>query len=514
MKFSALLWRNWNLRSRLFLIILSPVIYMFCSMVWYTYHSRLEEGKGELAERAYVVSTALAESVEYNLLTRNLPGLKSTMTDVMLSDRSIHRIDVLDVEKKDVLHIISTEKILSTERYVEVPVKRQLVWVNLLRNAQNAQSANSTTIPMEISAVDKKKAEKNADVLGYVRVTMSATRMLAKHSQRFFFELAISALALFVSAVLAVYLSMSLTRPLQTAIETLREIREGDYSSKLEVTTGGEIGDLQTSINAMSLSLQQAKQDLENKVQDRTRDLMASRNEALKANAEKRKLIQKVHHIVEDERKSIAIEIHDELNASLIAARLEAQRIQFLAAQMDAGAATMEIQERAKAITKLTLDLYANGRNLVRRLRPEVLDMLGLQGAVEDMLRHYNTNVPGCQFHFDSEGDFSRLDSGLAISVYRIIQEALSNIMKHAQASQVEVALSMLEEQQSLQIEVSDNGRGFDIHHSSAGIGITGMRERVAAFNGEMELHSSSTEGTQVVIRFPLLANTAAIDQD
>ncbi|MFZ6872247.1 ATP-binding protein [Undibacterium sp. Di27W] len=511
MKFSALLWRNWNLRSRLFLIILLPVVYMFCSMVWYTYHSRLEEGKGELAERAYVVSTALAESVEYNLLTRNLPGLKSTMTDVMLSDRSIHRIDVLDAEKKDVLHIISTEKILNTERYVEVPVKRQLVWVNLL-NQQNAQNGNNAAHPVDASKAATKNADKKADVLGYVRVTMSATRMLAKHSQRFFFELAISALALFVSAVLAVYLSMSLTRPLQTAIETLREIREGDYSSKLEVTTGGEIGDLQTSINAMSLSLQQAKQDLENKVQDRTRDLMASRNEALKANAEKRKLIQKVHSIVEDERKSIAIEIHDELNASLIAARLEAQRIQFLAAQIEAGDATLEIQERAKAITKLTLDLYANGRNLVRRLRPEVLDMLGLQGAVEDMLRHYNTNVPGCQFHFDSEGDFSRLDSALAISVYRIIQEALSNIMKHAQASQVEVALTMLEEQQSLQIEVSDNGRGFDIHHSSAGIGITGMRERVAAFNGDMELHSSSTEGTQVVIRFPLIA-TVAIDQ-
>lgn len=504
MNLSALLWRNWDLRSRLFLIILLPVIYMFCSMVWYTYHSRLEEGKGELAERAYVVSTALAESVEYNLLTKNLPALKSTMTDVMLSDRSIYRIDVLDAEKKDVLHIISVEKILSTERYVEVPVKRQLVWVNLLQDAQKTRPDIASAEASKAANESMGNKGKNADVLGYVRVSMSATRMLAKHSQRFAFELAISALALFVSAILAVYLSQSLTRPLQIAIETLREIREGDYSSTLEVTTGGEIGDLQTSINAMSLSLQQAKQDLENKVQERTRDLMESRNEALKANAEKRKLIQKVHSIVEDERKSIAIEIHDELNASLIAARLEAQRIQHLATQIEATEVTAEIQERAKAITKLTLDLYANGRNLVRRLRPEVLDMLGLQGAVEDMLRHYNSNVQGCQFHFDSDGDFSGLDSGLAISVYRIIQEALSNVMKHALATQVEVALTMLEKQNSLQIEVSDNGQGFDIHHSSAGIGITGMRERVAAFHGEIELQSSAEEGTQLIIRFPV----------
>jgi len=505
MNLSALLWRNWNLRSRLLLIILLPVIYMFCSMVWYTYHSRLEEGKGELAERAYVVSTALAESVEYNLLTRNLAGLKSTMTDVMLSDRSIYRIDVLDADRTHVLHVISSEKALSTERFVEVPVRRQLVWVNLLNDAQNVRADG---LALDAGKADGKNAAKNASLLGYVRVTMTATRMLARHSQRFMFELAISALALFVSAVLAVYLSLSLTHPLQMAIETLREIREGDYSSTLEVTTGGEIGDLQTSINAMSVSLQQAKQDLENKVQERTQDLMASRNEALKANAEKRKLIQKVHSIVEDERKSIAIEIHDELNASLIAARLEAQRIQHLAAQIETsevnGEAAGEIQERAKAITRMTLDLYANGRNLVRRLRPEVLDMLGLQGAVEDMLRHYNSNAQGCQFHFDSEGDFSGLDSGLAISVYRIIQEALSNVMKHAQATQVEVSLTMLEAQHSLQIEVSDNGQGFDIHHSSAGIGITGMRERVAAFHGEIDLQSSAEEGTQLIIRFPV----------
>ena len=500
MSWSALLWKNWDLRSRLFLIILLPVVFMFCSIVWYSYHSRFEEAKEELRERAYVISTALVESAGYNLHTKNMPGLKNTMTDVMQSDRNIHRIDILDADRKSLVYIITVDKDAVLEPSVEVPIKRQMVWISLPKEQATAKPG-----VWSLGKPASESAEKAADIVGYVRVTMSTTRMLDKHGQRFMFELAISAVALFVSAVLAVYLALSLTRPLQTSIETLREIRNGDYSTTLEVTTGGEIGDLQSSINTMSVSLQQAKQDLENKVQERTRDLMASRNEALKANAEKRKLIQKVHSIVEDERKSIAIEIHDELNASLIAARLEAQRIQHLAAQVSSSALTDEIQERAKAITKLTLDLYANGRNLVRRLRPEVLDMLGLQGAVEDMLRHYNANAQACQFHFDSEGDFSQLDSALAISAYRIIQEALSNVLKHAQATQVEVALTLMKEQQLLQIEVSDNGVGFDIHHNTEGIGITGMRERVAAFNSELELHSSAEEGTQIVIRLPLV---------
>ncbi|MFZ6656573.1 HAMP domain-containing sensor histidine kinase [Undibacterium sp. TJN19] len=535
MKLRALQWKNWDLRSRLFLIILLPVVFMFCSIVWYSYHSRFEEAKGELRERAYVISTALAESVAYNLHTRNMPGLKNTMTDVMQSDRNIHKIDILDADKKNLVYIITVDTDGLLEPYVEVPVKNQMVWINLPKEPESAKSG--------IWSLDKPQGadnmvEKNAGIAGYVRVTMSTTRMLDKQSQRFLFELAISAVALFVSAVLAVYLALSLTRPLQTSIETLREIRNGDYSTTLEVSTGGEIGDLQTSINAMSVSLQQAKQDLENKVQDRTRDLVASRNEALKANAEKRKLIQKVHSIVEDERKSIAIEIHDELNASLIAARLEAQRIQHLASQAEASSVNTEIQERARAIIKLTLDLYANGRNLVRRLRPEVLDMLGLPGAVEDMLRNYNTNSD-CRFQFDSDGDFSDIDSGLAISAYRIMQEALSNIVKHAQAHNVHVSLTRIEggrqgnapedkqenkqDEKRLVIEVRDDGQGFDPDLTTAGIGLTGMKERVAAYNGTLLVASVvqntapsdadgdlPSTGTVITISLPLLLDHAA----
>ena len=207
-------------------------------------------------------------------------------------------------------------------------------------------------------------------------------------------------LALVVSAVLGLLLSRSLTGPLKKSIAALSEIQAGDYATTVAVTTGGEIGQLQASINEMSQSLHQSKQNLEDKILARTKDLVLSRNEALKSDGEKRKLIQKIHSIVEDERKAIAIEIHDELTASLIAARLESQRILHLLNKYAKNELEKnepldktfsEIQERARSIIKLTLDLYANGRSLVRRLRPEVLDMLGLQGAIEEMLRYFNT---------------------------------------------------------------------------------------------------------------------------
>jgi two-component system sensor histidine kinase UhpB len=311
-------------------------------------------------------------------------------------------------------------------------------------------------------------------------------------------------MALAVSGALAYFLARSLTIPLNSSIGALREIRGGNYRVALAVTTGGEVGELQASIGEMSVALDQSTQDLENKVAERTRDLVASRNEALRADADKRKLIQKVNSIIEDERKSIAVEIHDELNASLIAVRLEAQSIVTLASKAPPAPEIEDIRTKAQAITRLALDLYANGRRLVRRLRPEVLDMLGLHGAVEEMLRHYDSS--GCRFSFHSEGDFSKLGNELAISAYRIVQEALSNIMKHASATSAEVTLVLDAANDMLRIGVEDNGQGFDPASSSEGIGIIGMRERVYALNGTITVRSAPERGTTLAIALPLIA--------
>jgi signal transduction histidine kinase len=220
----------------------------------------------------------------------------------------------------------------------------------------------------------------------------------------------------------------------------------------------------------------------------RTRGLEEARDEAIKAGVERRKLIQKVDSAVEDERKSIAIEIHDELNAALVAARLNSQRILDLTAGAVPSPGREEIRERAESTIKLTTALYSSARNIVRRLRPEVLDMLGLQGAVEEMLHCYDVSHSNCRFEFNPRGDFSKLEDGPAIAAYRLVQEALSNIIKHAAASKVSVSLFVDDEENGLHITITDNGIGFDPGTINAGIGMIGMRERVYAFNGQMEI--------------------------
>ena len=491
-------WRSWSIGLRMAFITMLPVVFLFTSFVWYSWYAHRAQVAEELAERGRILARALAETSEYNVISGNLTDLRLTINGLVQSDKSIFRVDVVDASGKRAVRVTSETALDAEPHYYEAPIRKQVVWINLFSdNGIPHVSASSDTRPPTLTT----------EVVGAVRVTMSPAHMLAKQTRRFQVEVAIAALALAASGVLAWVLARSLTLPLRDAIGALRQIRGGNYRVALPVTTGGEVGELQASIGEMSVALDQSKQDLENKVAERTRELLASRNEALRADADKRKLIQKVNSIIEDERKSIAVEIHDELNASLIAVRLEAQSIGTLAAKVDAGPEVEEIRSKAQAITRLALDLYANGRRLVRRLRPEVLDMLGLHGAVEEMLRHYDSGS-GCRFAFHSEGDFSRLGNELAISAYRIVQEALSNVMKHAGASNAQVTLVLDDEHDVLRIAVEDDGQGFDPAVSSEGIGIIGMRERVYALHGTMAVRSAPQRGTTVEITLPLSAPT------
>jgi two-component system sensor histidine kinase UhpB len=216
-----------------------------------------------------------------------------------------------------------------------------------------------------------------------------------------------------------------------------------------------------------------------------------------------------VDSAVEDERRNIAIEIHDQLNATLITARLDLLRIVELANEAPASSAIDEIKLKAESLIKLMLSLYSSARNLVRRLRPEVLELLGLRGAVEEIVRSYNDSQQNCRFEFQSTGDFSNLDSALAITAFRLIQEALSNIVKHSGASLASVSLFMNKGDRSLHLTIADDGHGFDPAQLGSGVGILGMRERVVAFGGRIDFRSTVGGGTKIEIALPIIESAA-----
>lgn len=489
-------WTNWSIGTRLMWITVVPVAVLFCMIVSFTYFARLAEVQTEVIERGKVVATALAESSEFALVTGNFSELERISKGFLKSDSNIRQIRVLDKGNSVVFHI---ESMAATD--TSIPVAQSPVFKQVL----NVDDFSDTGEPHLSSSANTPQSELKPTVIGRAEVSMSAVDVLAVRKQRLYVQSAIALLALIASILVAQLLASTLKRPLAMSIAALNSIRAGKYDVSVVVTSGGEIGDLQASINEMSISLNESKQSLEKKVHERTVDLELSRNEAVKANAEKRKLIQKVNTAVENERKSISIEIHDQLNATLIAAKLNSERILHLAHLGPSVEASAEIADRAQTIMSLTLELYENARIIVRRLRPEVLDMLGLYGAIDEMIQTYNASHSNCQFQFIENGDCSTLESGLSITIYRLIQEGLSNIVKHAKATEAVVTLKIDEEGKAVRLTILDNGVGCNVANENEGIGLIGMKERIYAYNGYFNFDSQPGEGTKIAIGLPLL---------
>lgn len=202
----------------------------------------------------------------------------------------------------------------------------------------------------------------------------------------------------------------------------------------------------------------------------------------------------KVHATVqaqETERARVARDLHDEANQALTAVIL---RLQAAAedAPPDLAAQITEAKELAgQAIEELL--------QVVRRLRPTTLD-LGLRNAVSAQASDYQERT-GIETTFAFEGDhLRRLGDDRELAIYRVVQEALSNIVQHADATHVDVTLEVAD---TIVLTVQDNGKGFNPSKPTGRFGVTGMRERAMLVNGLLEIESSPGAGTTLRMEMP-----------
>jgi two-component system sensor histidine kinase UhpB len=486
-------WHSLGIRWRIVLISLLPAIFLFLSVVFYLYHSRLIEVEQELNDRGRIVASSLAASSEYGVISGNINELERMCNGLLYVDNSIYRIQILDLNKKILVEVVDSKLNSDNAKAFEATIKQTRINIDMFSDNGEPHVATPANLQPDSTRVTP---------LGYVKVILSPSAMLIKKKEQILVGSLIATIALVFSAIFGLYLARGLTRPLSSTITALRRIRGGNYDIELDATASGEIGELQSTIVEMSENLKQFKENLEAKVAARTQDLEVARNQALKAHAENQRLIHKVHSAVEEERGNIAVEIHDHLNASLIVAKLSAQRIVDLTKKNPATPITNEIKAKAQSVIDITVELYQLARGIVKRLRPEIIDTLGLRDAVDEMVRHYDDIHPNCQFKLVAEGDFSAIQSELAISSYRIIQEALSNVVKHADANRAKVELQI--QDQELVITVSDNGKGFSQDSIEPGIGLIGMRERAYSWSGQLEVLSKIGHGTTIIATLPL----------
>ncbi|WP_040892410.1 PAS domain-containing sensor histidine kinase [Zavarzinella formosa] len=254
-------------------------------------------------------------------------------------------------------------------------------------------------------------------------------------------------------------------------------------------------------------ALRAAHAGLEARVRERTAEL-AQTNAVLKneitrresAEADRRELQQKLTTVQEDERRRIARELHDELGQYLTAIGLGLKVVR------DAIPAAFPERGRLQSLQSLTDLIGREVHHLAMELRPTALDDLGLEVALANYADAWSERS-GVEIDFHCSGlEGARLPAPVETALYRVIQEALTNVLKHASAGRVSVVLRRSPAQASAVIE--DDGRGFDIHSVTGNrLGILGMRERIALVGGTLEIESSSDHGTTVITRIPLSDN-------
>ncbi len=230
-------------------------------------------------------------------------------------------------------------------------------------------------------------------------------------------------------------------------------------------------------------SLQRERDQLDKEVRDRTATLA--------------ELATHLQQVREDERGHLARELHDELGALLTAAKLDVARI-----KSRLGAISPEATERIQHLIETLNSGIALKRRIVEDLRPSSLSHLGLVASLEILAREFEDRS-GLSISTDLE--MVELGGAAQLTVYRLVQESLTNIGKYAEARQAEISLHNFDSY--IAVEVKDDGKGFDsLKISPASHGLAGMRHRVEAAGGKLTVSSKPGEGTRIFAVLPKIA--------
>ena len=281
-------------------------------------------------------------------------------------------------------------------------------------------------------------------------------------------------LGFFVLLNLAVYWMLGhWLQPLQPILKAINKMEHGDLTPRLASFDLPEFDRIGHSLNRMAESLA-AERELE----------------------ENRQLTALIQSHIEDERRSLARELHDELGQYVTAIKTFAVAI---ANKTETKAP--DISGHAQTIVAAANHIYDGMHNIIRQLRPGALDNLGLSETLKDVVNNLQKQQPDIRINLALSGELDALGENLNINIYRIVQESLNNAIKHAEAKLIEISLSN-SKTGTLQLMIRDDGKGMNIHDvdQSNHFGLLGMRERVQSFGGSFHIDSEPENRTGTVI--------------
>ena len=341
----------------------------------------------------------------------------------------------------------------------------------------------SNTMNLSVPAMEKqsRKIVLNGRFFGELVVTPDPSYEIAEVWNDTL-DLLILAALFFVFINLLVYLAVKYTfKPVDRILEALTQIEQGQLSNRLPHFDQVELHAIGQKFNAMAEALQSSTQN-------------------------NHRLTQQIIRLQEDERKNLARDIHDEIGQYLKTIHVDASAILN-------GKKLSVVKQSAQAISLVTRQMMDMVHEILQRLRPRALDELGLSMALGELVHQWKQRHRKVNVIHNIANNIGPIDEVVSITAYRVMQECLTNIAKHANAGRV--IINVKQDKQHISLAIEDDGVGCDLSQSPKGFGLAGMKERVQGLMGVMKIETSKkmpqenkNPGTRIMIKLPLLASS------
>jgi len=458
-----------SIRFKIMGMVLGLVLGLGLTVPWQVPQGLAANLGEQLDERGVALAHELAARSTDFILTNNTFALYELVRDTVESNKDVRYVFLLDHKGQVLVHSFGAG------------FPTDLLRVNRL-SYDSAVQPPSQSVSYQIQVLDSTEGLIHDVAVpifegraGVARVGMSEHRLRAAIENGTRNVLLATMAVLLAGIVISFGLTHFMTRPILDLVEVARAVGRGDLERKAQRWMDDEIGQLSSAFNRMIEELRH--------------------KEAMRSH-----LLEKVITAQEDERKRIARELHDEAGPSLTSLMVGLRMIE------DAAGNEAEVRRRTGELKALAGQVLDDLHRLAIELRPSSLDHLGLVATLSQYVCTY-ARQHGLTAEFQAIGfDGRRLSPGLEIALYRIVQEALTNAARHAQATQVGVVVE--HRGTSVVAIVEDNGRGFDVAQVLQGeherLGLYGMQERATLIGGRLTLESAPGQGTTVFAEIPV----------
>ncbi len=264
-------------------------------------------------------------------------------------------------------------------------------------------------------------------------------------------------------------------------VKALKIIETGQYQQKLPDFSIQEYDSIAKAINHMADVLNVSQQ-------------------------ENQELAQHSLNIQEEERQRLSQELHDELGQSLTAIKVMAVAAERAQAE-ESKAGKIEIKQVMNSIVSVCDHLMIVVGSMMHQLHPLILSELGLKATLEDLVNHWAVRNPALSISLNSPDEVDLFEQKISIQVFRIVQECITNSIRHAKASKVVISLAILQESATrsvLRLQVTDDGQGCSLEKLKTGFGLLGMRQRVNSLTGELTIKTLPNEGMSIIAIIPV----------